>query len=287
MTHNTGIEWTHTPGYRGETWNPIVGCSVVSPGCKRCYAMTFAGHRLDGNPNTPHYAGTTQASSAGPVWTGKVGKASDKTLAAPLRWKKPRAVFVNSMGDLFHEAVPNAWIDQVFAVMALAPQHVFIILTKRAERMREYLADEWRASARWVVGALRVVKDYADSNHQVTAAGFPLPNVWLGVSAEDQTRADERIPALLETPAAVRFVSCEPLLGAVDLTGECPNAIAEASDLPRYRLLIEQLDWVIAGGESGKDARPMHPGWARSLRDQCAAAGVPYFFKQWGGAYRL
>jgi protein gp37 len=347
--HNTGIEWTHIPGYQGESWNPVVGCSVISPGCTNCYAMRFAGQRLDGNPNTPQYEGTTQPSKAGPVWTGKINKASDRKVTEPLRWKKPRAVFVNSMGDLFHESVPDAWIDQVFAVMALCPQHVFIILTKRAERMRAYLqgqdgqivdaADQMAtAHDRWdslgCAGHLRAWNEYGGMRCDIEP--WPLPNVWLGVSVEDQTRADERIPALLSTPAAVRFLSVEPMLGELWLPPWLPEVrdpylevhgglmacqgcddgegfaaprCAEETDpklaCPHGKEVIVDhegpwegdtqtggpkwmhteritLDWIICGGESGKGARPMHPDWARSLRDQCAAAGVPFHFKQWG-----
>lgn len=301
--HNTDIEWTHIPGYRGQTWNPIVGCSVISPGCTNCYAMRIAGLRLNGNPNTPQYKDTTQPSKAGPVWTGKVNRASDKVMTKPLRWRNPRAVFVNSQGDLFHESVPDAWIDEVFAVMALCPQHVFIILTKRAERMREYLAgrdgqivdaadqmatrlDRWDAQGR--AGYLEAWREHGDSRCDIKP--WPLPNVWLGVSVEDQTRADERIPDLLLSPAAVRFVSAEPLLGAVDLTQLRPDGPSFSLNAltGRGRHLLgfgggtAHLDWVICGGESGKGARPMHYHWARDLRDQCAKAEVPFFFKQWG-----
>lgn len=339
--HNTGIEWTHIPGFKGETWNPVVGCEVISPGCTNCYAMRWAGTRMDGNPKTPHYAGTTMASKAGPVWTGKVAQAGEKTLTAPLRWAKPRALFVNSMGDLFHESVPDAWIDRVFAIMALCPQHVFIVLTKRAERMREYFREARDCSdsvpARSRVLGDEVVNVFADAGipwngdwndrHSQAMAGayrWPLRNVWLGVSVEDQARADERIPHLLATPAAVRFISAEPLLGPVDLervgnlqsvTSAFPELIERLGRHMRPRQIsgaqIEalgrrcqattyyqtpdhmggfevgprpypRLDWVIAGGESGKGARAMHPDWARGLRDQCKAAAVPFFFKQWG-----
>jgi protein gp37 len=215
MGHNTGIEWTD------DTWNPIVGCSVVSPGCTNCYAMRQAGTRLDGNPATPLYAGTTQRSKAGPVWTGKVALATDKTLLAPLRWRAPRRIFVNSMGDLFHEAVPDEWIDRVFAVMALAPQHTFQVLTKRSKRLRAWFAgteDTGDAFTRILSRAPKMMEGGDDWWDFLSDRGWPLPNVWLGVSAEDQPRADERIPDLLATPAAVRFVSAEPLLGAIDLT---------------------------------------------------------------------
>lgn len=298
MTGKTKIEWTD------KTWNPIVGCSIVSPGCTNCYAMKFAGNRLDGNPKAPHYAGTTTRTKAGPVWTGKVALAPDHILTAPLRWRKPAMIFVNSMGDLFHEDVPDAWIDRVFAVMALTPQHTYQVLTKRAERMKAYME-------RRCPNGHRPSLDYAAimaatgrwNTPKLDLTAWPLPNVWLGVSTEDQARADERIPNLLETPAAVRFISAEPLLGPIDLNvawhgedaldaecwGECAwcdkgfpplhNCQKGIGDWERGK---SGLDWIIAGGESGPGARPMHPDWVRSLRDQCADAGVAFFFKQWG-----
>jgi protein gp37 len=304
MADGTKIEWTD------ETWNPIVGCVIVSRGCTNCYAMKVAGARLDGNPATPHYAGTTAKSKAGPVWTGKVAQASQATLLKPLTWKKPRRVFVNSMGDLFAENVPTNWIDQVFAIMALAPQHQFQVLTKRPERMRDYVADPNgpRRVARVCIDLFLDQKVKATNDWPVQSVGdiddpedvrikWPLPNAWLGVSVEDQATADARIPHLLSTPAAIRWISAEPLLGPVDLTalslnrpdGIFPtglphevNALHGISAVDGISTSCPTLDWVVVGGESGPGARPMHPDWARSLRDQCAAAGVPYFFKQWG-----
>lgn len=287
MADNTPIEWTDA------TWNPITGCSVVSPGCTNCYAMKLAGGRLRHHPTR---AGLTQASKAGPVWTGEV-RFNPEVLDQPLRWRRARRIFVCAHGDLFHESVPDAWIDQVFAVMALAPQHTFQVLTKRAARMQAYMNDPTtsrRAWARaWTIFKHSVGGRYAGDH-------WPLDNVWLGVSAEDQPRADERIPKLLGTLAAMRFASLEPTLGAVDLhklevrggrlvvfqsalTGAL-TALHDAADShldftgPR-RLT---LDSVIVGGESGPGARPMHPNWARKIRDDCAAAGVPFHFKQWG-----
>ena len=289
----TNIEWTDA------TWNPIVGCSVISAGCANCYAMRQAGRLLDGNAKTPHYDGTTKTSNAGYVWTGKVAMAPDETLLAPLRWKKPRMIFVNSMGDLFHEAVPDAWIERVFAVMALSPQHTFQVLTKRPERMAEYLNDP-RTPER--IGSSlfsRVLAPHFYRGFAVMTLGLPthqyitlpLPNVWLGVSVEDQKSANARIPHLLLTPAAVRFISAEPLLGPVDISriagrhfpidarnGGWGVPHNDGSPLAGHR----GLDWVIVGGESGKGARPMHPDWVRSLRDQCGPANIPFFFKQWG-----
>lgn len=274
MADKTCISWTDA------TWNPIVGCSVVSPGCTNCYAMRDAARIVrcsEGAGRASHYEGTIEPSKAGPVWTGKVALAPDRIVTTPLSWRRPRRIFVNSMGDLFHESVPDEWIDRVFAVMALAPQHTFQVLTKRSARMREYLSGE----------ALRRVARAANRIRTVDGLiGWPLPNVWLGVTAEDQTRANERIPDLLATPAAVRFVSCEPMLGPVDLRNVSPADKYEIDVLSGYDfdqgLVGPRLDWVICGGESGPNARPMHPDWARGLRDQCAAAGVPFHFKQWG-----
>lgn len=319
----TKIEWCE------KTWNPIVGCSIVSPGCTNCYAMKMAA-RIERMGGAPQYDGTTKPSRAGAVWTGKVALA-EKAMLEPLKRKKPTMYFVNSMGDLFHEDVPDAWIDRVFAVMALCPQHTFQVLTKRSARMREYFRNRTATEVitRWAKEGEKlrgdIGYDYIIENDRTA-----LPNVWLGVSAEDQTRADERIPDLLATPAAVRFVSAEPLLGPVDVSawlsgchecaqecgfrlgetspprnerchacgwvgeyagefcpdcgaqdfnGVCPNCYADAV---QHHPDTHCIDWVIVGGESGKGARPMHPDWARSLRDQCAGAGVAFFFKQWG-----
>lgn len=305
----TAIEWTD------ETWNPIVGCSVVSPGCTNCYAMRMAA-RLE-KIGVPHYAGTTKPSKAGAVWTGKLALAPNSILLKPLKWKNPRRIFVNSMGDLFHESIPDEWIDKVFAVMALCPQHQFQVLTKRAERMLKYVIDCGRQLGRqgeirhWIKTftpwAADQFGDHRETNATVIRvsgsreAGTwnPLPSVWLGISAERQEEADERIPLLLQTPAAVRFVSLEPLLGPIDLaringdprwqpslynslTGE-RRVVERGGSVPvASKMDFSHLDWVICGGESGPGARPMHPDWARSLRDQCKAADVPFFFKQWG-----
>jgi protein gp37 len=431
MGDKTNIEWADS------TWNPIVGCSIVSHGCTNCYAMKWAAQKLDGQ--VPHYEDTTKKVNGNAVWTGKVALAPDHILTAPLRWKKPRRVFVNSMGDLFHESVPDEWIDKVFAVMALTPQHTFQCLTKRANRMRAYCsapdvthrvakaidaiqvdrehdpnevwlavpgyepyeasshgrvrrdgevlreqinplygrpsvtiwisnepttiyvhklvllahrgqpaegeeaghrngnpADNRLANLRWITraqnqaekvrhgssgGPAKLTRDQASEIRLKRRAGakqqaladeygvsrslismiesgavwpdalnWPLPNCWLGVSAEDQQRADERIPDLLATPAAVRFVSAEPLLGPVNLGRiritpnhhtiiDALDGYANTGGPQPYRA---KLDWVIVGGESGPRARPMHPDWARQIRDQCVAAGTPFFFKQWG-----
>jgi protein gp37 len=272
MADGTAIEWTDA------TWNVVNGCSVISPGCTNCYAMRLAGTRLKHHPSR---AGLTVDTKAGPVWNGQV-RFNDAVMRQPLQWKRPRRIFVCAHGDLFHDAVPDAVIDQVFAVMALAPQHQFQVLTKRAQRMRDYLTGLPQRIADWACDS---GLDFVD---------LPLANVWLGVSVEDQVRADERVPLLLDTPAAVRWLSCEPLLGPVDLRtielrpfGQRPTDLSRRlgdyvqplcgnfTDSPK-------IDWVVAGGESGPGARPMHPDWARALRDQCAAAQVPFLFKQWG-----
>lgn len=460
MGDKSKIEWTEA------TWNPTVGCSVISPGCTNCYAMKMAA-RLEAMATadrprwTPahrngqmlaHYVGTTKRVNGNAVWTGKLALAPEHILTAPLRWKRSRKIFVNSMSDLFHESVPDEWIDQVFAVMALASQHTFQVLTKRAERMRVYCNDEQTpfriARAIDAIGSVhhlgaedvrpiagydgyfvsshghvysekrgsrrRLKPDVGDQGHmrvplyasgdksydrllvhrlvletfvgpspapdtqgrhrdgdptnnavsnlvwgdqqanwadsrrhgthrryskltedQVSeirrrhasgesgealarefpvsatqirniASGvqwaievpieWPLSQIWLGVSAEDQKRADERIPHLLDTPAAVRFVSAEPLIGQIDFENIIYPKFKRQHEYDPYiaqdalrghmkgpdDIGLPRLDWIIVGGESGPNARPMHPDWARSIRDQCQAAGVPYFFKQWG-----
>jgi protein gp37 len=296
----SNIEWTDA------TWNIITGCTLVSAGCDNCYAAKMAATRLK---NHPSRKGLTRRNAAGVAkFTGEV-RFNEKWLDQPLRWRKPRKIFVCAHGDLFHEDVPDDWIDQVFAVMALCPQHTFQVLTKRADRMREYMNG---AFDRIAIHMIRLVNEEGTPTLQETREAhgmpwkkprsaddwWPLSNVWLGISAEDQTRADERIPDLLDTPAAIRFVSCEPLLGPMDLAKvKCSygnlgapgvvNALTGNVWLdPRGIGLFERrgisLDWLIVGGESGQNARPMHPQWARGLRDQCKAAGTAFFFKQWG-----
>lgn len=259
MSDNTKIEWTDA------TWNPIRGCSRVSEGCRHCYAETVA-KRFSGEGQP--YEGLI---ARGGQWNGQI-KIVDHVMDQPLRWQRPRLVFVNSMSDLFHENVPEHVVDRVFSVMALAEKHTFQVLTKRPERMLQYLSQDRRRQ--WADMAVHFWGGIdPDALHDSIHYGDQvLPNVWLGVSVEDQKSADERIPLLLATPAAVRWISAEPLLGPVDL-----------SCWPIYGPDREQLlNWVVVGGESGANARPMHPDWARSLRDQCADAGVPFLFKQWG-----
>lgn len=266
MADKTGIEWTDA------TWNPVVGCSLVSPGCTHCYAMHMAA-RIERMHAGSHYAGTTRTVNGNAVWTGKLALAPERIVTQPLRWTKPRRVFVNSMSDLFHEDASDTWIDRAFAVMAASPQHTFQVLTKRSGRMRVWMKEreDWRHD-RSGHGA-RLMHDW------------PLPNVWLGVSAEDQRRADERIPDLLDAPAAVRFVSAEPLVGRIDFsrwTTDPAQFLDYCDAVGGPPATVRMLDWIIVGGESGPNARPMHPDWVRAIRDQCAAAGVAFFFKQWG-----
>lgn len=253
MADHSAIEWTDA------TWNPITGCSVVSAGCKNCYAMRLAGGRLQDHASRQ---GLTEATSAGPVWTGEV-RLNEQWLDQPLRWRRPRNIFVCAHSDLFHANVPDEWIDRIFGVMAMAPQHRFQILTKRPVRMPLYFGWNNRL-ARIVYHARGYARTHADD---VIAShlSLPLPNVWVGVSVENQKWADRRVPFLLKTPAAVRFVSYEPALGPVDFGAN-----------------LSALDWVIMGGESGPGARPMHPSWVRATRDACALVRVPFFFKQWG-----
>ena len=249
----TKIEWTE------RTWNPVVGCSVVSPGCTHCYAMAMAARieAMNFGRHIPHagsparvpqtaYAGTTQPSKAGPVWTGKVAFAGDDKLTEPLRRRKPTTYFVNSMGDLFHESVPDEWIDRVFRVIKMTPQHTYQILTKRSRRMRDYMADPERAI-------------------QVAFEGrgeWPPRNAWLGVSAEDQERADNRRNDFAETPAAVKFVSYEPMLGPINWAG------------------WHFVNQIICGDESGPRRRPARIEWHRTTRDYCAEHGIAFFDKQ-------
>ncbi len=255
MSDNSKIEWTEA------TWNPVTGCTKVSPGCDHCYAETFA-ERWRGIPG--HYFEQGFDVTLRP----------DK-LEQPLRWKRQRRIFVNSMSDLFHDDVPEEYIARVFAVMAATPRHTYQVLTKRHARMRSLLNRYG-----WWTSVVAHAMDYEEAPGgerrgpvQTQPDGCALLNVWLGVSVEDQKWADIRIPALLETPAVVRFLSCEPLLGPLDIERFLWDGDRDAPG---------GLHWIIAGGESGPGARPMQPSWPRSLRDQCVDAGVPFFFKQWG-----
>ena len=252
MADHSKIEWTDA------TWNPITGCSVVSPGCQRCYAMKLAGGRLRHHPSRQ---GLTVQTKKGPVWNGEV-RFNQEWLDQPLKWRMPRQIFVCAHADLFHESVPYEWIDRVFNVMAKARElgrgHVFQVLTKRAERMWQYT-----------------------QRNRLTLKYWPLPNVWMGTSVENQNCADHRIPYLLETPAEVRWISVEPLLSEIDLY-RGGWSFLERLRSPQGKK-YERLDWVVVGGESGHGYRPMDPSWARMLREQCSGAGVPFFMKQMAG----
>ena len=274
-------------GWCDETINPVIGCSKVSPGCKNCYAERMAA-RLALMPQTAErYAGITDRGK----WTGET-EFVESELAKPLSWKKPRRIFVGSMTDIFHESVLDEWIDAVFGLMSLCGQHTFMILTKRPERMKEWVTThnvgvcqigllcetDIDVSSKTETGRLRKHDDSAVND-------WPLPNVWLGVTAENQEEADKRIPLLLQTPAAKRFVSVEPMLGEIDLAKYLPSQNRVQSTIfsaEKNGTVPILLDWVICGGESGPGARPVHPGWVRGLRDQCQGAGVPFFFKSWG-----
>lgn len=256
MADKTSIEWTDA------TWNPTVGCSVISPGCTNCYAMKLAG-RLEAM-GSPIYAGHTTKTKAGYVWNGKVAASNWGQVIKPLSWRKPRRIFVNSMSDLFHEDMSIDLIDTVFAVMALAPQHTFQVLTKRAERMREYLTARNGMGNAHLCRAINEIP--AHLGNRRGALEMPLPNVWLGASIEDQPRAERRRDSMrgLADMGWRTFGSYEPALGPVQWDG------------------WEFLTWLISGGESGPNARPSHPDWHRRARDWCRLKGVAYFFKQWG-----
>jgi len=262
---NTKIEWADA------VWNPVTGCTKISPGCQNCYAERMA-QRLRGRcgyPKEKPFQVTLHP----------------ERLNEPLKWKKPRRVFVCSMGDLFHQDVDPYDIMQIFNVMAKAKHHTFMVLTKRPERMLE------------VYKRLRSGTTIPGPYFSITGkgegwAGSPpsLPdNIWLGVTAENQEQADMRISILLQIPAAVRFVSCEPLLGPINLM-EVIDENGDSLDVLNgwgravggYDGPITTINWVVIGGETGPNARPMHPDWVRSLSYQCQAAGVPFFFKQWG-----
>lgn len=319
MGEKTGISWTDA------TWNPTRGCSRVSEGCRNCYAEVQAARIVRMGKGKPTaYDGLVKLVGGEPRWTGDVRLVPDQ-LSWPLRKRKPLRIFVNSMSDLFHESLTNEQIAAVFGVMAACPQHTFQVLTKRAKRMREWfewldkaITGHWHA--RWGVlfehlepllgevatqaAWMRAIADepVPQSLGDAGCHPWPLPNVWLGVSVENQAAGDERIPELLATPAAVRFLSCEPLIGEVDLDlPRCENPhhddengwywddesampFCSECDVERsyghWLHLDGGIDWVIAGCESGPGARPCSVEWLRSLRDQCTEAGVAYFLKQ-------
>lgn len=275
MSDKTGISWTDA------TWNPVTGCSKLSQGCKNCYALR-EWPRLSAPRPKPN------------VYTGREFtdvQCHPERLDQPLRWAKPRRIFVNSMSDLFHEDVPFTFIDSVMAVMWLSVRHTYQVLTKRIERAAAYFAElealspesfqERMADALDPMVAVTPARtlncdEITGVKGRIRATHIP-PTLWMGVSVEDQPTADERIAHLIGIPASVIFVSVEPMLGPVKLDQRLIVPI-EGTSQHGQRF----IDWVIAGGESGPKARPAHPDWFRSLRDQCAAAGVPYHFKQWG-----
>jgi protein gp37 len=309
MADKTAIQWTEA------TWNPTAGCSIVSPGCRDCYAMEQA-HSLEKRFGAGKYSGLTKVVNGHPVWTGEI-RMHEAALLQPLKWAKPRRIFVNSMSDLFHEGLTDGDIIRVFGVMALCPQHSFQVLTKRADRMREFLSD--RLTPSYVsAAALSMVPGREWKQSPAWDMRWPLPNVWMGISAERQKEADERIPQLLQTPAALRFVSAEPLLGPINFESwlpwpedapevdgaswgcqecesdcrNCPNDKAvyictegptDTDGAPEWvREERRTLSWIIVGGESGQNARPFDIGWAKSIVSQCSAAQVACFVKQIG-----
>lgn len=268
----TSIEWTD------EVWNPVTGCSKVSPGCAHCYAETVHERRLDGRHGYPPFMPWTPGNAE-----HNVTLRPDR-LDQPLRWRKPRRVFVNSMSDLFHEEIPDEFIARVFGVMAQCPQHTFQVLTKRPERMRDLLT-RWARPVDPSNCCDGCVVCWLDHSAQ-----FPLPNVWLGVSIENR-RFVHRADLLRETPAAVRFISAEPLLGPLVAYLRSPTSPCrwwrgnelEETEPGDYGLNLADIDWLIVGGESGPRHRPIRSQWVRDLRDSARRDGVAFFFKQWGG----
>jgi protein gp37 len=263
------ISWLNIPGYIPATWNPIVGCNKTSPGCRECYAERMA-NRLAGMP--------LQSYKYAPVITD--GKWNGKTfidsfsIDKPSSWRKPHSIFVCSMGDLFHESLSFSDIDTVYEIMAYNPQHIFIVLTKRPERALEYF--------RWLgekVKSIGFDSIPTRSENPLDYIGGPS-HIWIGVTAENQEQADKRIPILLQIPSEIHFVSCEPLLGLLNLLKYLP-VIAGHDKFNRD----SQVDWVIVGGESGHNARAIHPYWVTSLKEQCNKSSTAFFFKQWGEWY--
>ena len=284
MGDKTGISWTDA------TWGPVRGCSRISPGCQACYAERIAARFSD--PGMPYHGFARRVpktvGASQPRWTGVVQLVPEH-LADPIKWRKPRRIFVSSMSDVFHEKLSNEAIAVIFGVMAACPQHTFQVLTKRAARVREWFA--WLAteamSCNAGVGMTPAARCFVEAqrrepmNHgrkllargqivdAALSAVWPLSNVWLGTSVENQDAGDERLPELASTPAAVRFVSCEPLLGPLSLVDFFADVACRTGKT-----------WIIAGCESGHGARPCEVDWLRSIRDQCGRAGVAFFLKQ-------
>ncbi|MBD2437402.1 phage Gp37/Gp68 family protein [Nostoc sp. FACHB-110] len=261
----TNIQWTD------ETWNPIVGCSRISPGCSKCYAATAAASaRLQ---QFPQYQKVKD-------WDGTVEFVKNQLLK-PLSWKKPKKIFVCSMSDLFHENVPDEWIDKVMAVAAICPQHTFQILTKRPERALEYFTSENRFACIDYQAYEILRADRAPYYREHPVVKLPLKNVWIGTTVENQAMANKRIPLLLQIPAVIRWLSVEPLLGEIDLR-EAGMIQRLISDNYEWENISEEISWVVVGGESGSGARPCNLAWMRSLARQCQDAEVPAFVKQLG-----
>ena len=280
----TSIEWTHRPGSVGATWNPTVGCTEISPGCKHCYARTMHARltgmgaaRLSRVYADPKKRTAAERSASKYRDQFHVVKEWPDALDMPLRARKPTTYFVNSMSDLFHKDISNEYIAAVFGVMAACPQHTFQILTKRAERLQEWFA--------WAGGSNRCLRSAQQAGARFGAwenPPWPLPNVWLGVSVESQKYADERVPHLLSVPAAVRFVSYEPALGPVSFFAFLSTPLRNECLAALQSLSMPGLDWIIVGGESGPGARPFNLAWARSVVAEGKAAGVSVFVKQLG-----
>ncbi len=268
---DTKIEWAT------KVWNPVTGCKRVSPGCDNCYAIRqshrfsgFKGSKFEGvTKNIYMHDQVVNKIVQGVDWSGVV-RCHERLLELPFGWAKPQRIFVNSMSDLFHDDVPEEFIFKVWKTMLQSPGHTYMILTKRPQRMKVVVKKIVISMRDWLAEQYTSLR---------AIPGVPWRNVWLGVSCENQAMADQRIPHLLNTPAAVRFVSCEPMLGGIDLNKRellCKTWSEGGATIGTY------LDWVICGGESGPKARPMHPDWVRSVRDQCVATSVPFFFKQHG-----
>ena len=259
MGDKSGIEWTEA------TWNPIAGCSILSPGCLNCYAMRQAARILRMHPDKPNpkYVGTVKTVNGNAVWTGKVNVGDDEVFLQPLRWKTPKLIFVNSMSDIGHKNVSDETILRIFAVMAIAQRHTFQVLTKRPERLVPLLQNS-HIDVEIEDRANEIVENFPGFN---TPEGptWPLPNVWLGVSAENQETYDKRSLDLLRIDAEVRWISFEPLLGPIQAD------------------MVGAFDWAVVGGESGEGARPMDVAWAADLALQCQSQDVAFFMKQLGG----
>lgn len=278
----TKINWTD------ETWNPIIGCSKISIGCDNCYGEKMA-HRLANINTTSYYLHVVKGSNYGtpmaqtyPKWNGRTHFVESQ-LEKPGKWKKPRKIFVCSMSDLFHEDNSFDDILRVWDVMCENPRHIFQVLTKRPERMLEFY--KWLGARCKNDGLDSVPSSSPDPLDYISTPD----HIWIGVTTENQEMANKRIPVLFEVPAKTRFVSCEPLLGAIDFSeiragvGLTYHALkGEALSLGEKYYDGPKISQLIVGGESGPKARPMHPYWVRSLRSQCESAGVPFFFKQWG-----